>query len=127
MLNRLFGAALLCLLAVPAFAADVRLTWVLPTQCEDGSPIANCPITGIEVSESAAPSGQPWGVRETVSGTSTSRTYQIPPGQRCFSVKAISGNQKSEASTVACADVPALPPKAPTGITVTVQVTVATP
>jgi hypothetical protein len=119
---------LVALLAAPAaFAADVRLSWTAPTTCEDGSALTNCPTTGFEVSESAAATGQPWGVRETVAGTATTRTYVLPPGQRCFQLRTVAGTSKSGPSNTACADVPSLPPKAPQGVTVTVQVTVSTP
>lgn len=128
MLKRLLGVALLCLLAAPAFAADVRLTWEAPTLCEDNTPIVNCPVTGYEISEAATPTGPTWGIRETVTSTVTSRIYQIPPGQRCFTLKSVSNTVKSEIPTpVACVTVPVVPPKAPSGVTVTVQITVATP
>jgi hypothetical protein len=124
--SRIALLVVLALFPILANAADVRLSWTAPTTCEDNSPITNCPISGYEVSEAASPTST-WGIRETVASTVTSRIYQIPPGQRCFSVKTVSGTVKSVPSTTACVDVPVLPPKAPTGIVVTVQVTVATP
>lgn len=138
MLNRLrlgalwtFGYALAILASLiivsPAYAADVRLQWTPPTTCEDGSATTNCPTTGFEVSEAAAATGQPWGVRETVAATVTTRTYTLPPGQRCFQLRTVAGTVKSGPSNTACADVPSLPPKAPQGLTVTIQITVATP
>jgi hypothetical protein len=127
MLTRLLlGVALACL-SVSAYAADVRLTWAAPTTCSDDSPLVNCPTTGFEVSESAAASGQPWGIRETVGATVTDRIYQLPPGTRCFYVKTLASGLKSDQSTVACVTVPVVPPRAPGGVTVTVQITVATP
>lgn len=115
------------LFPVLANAADVRVSWTPPTLCEDNSPIANCPTTGFEISESSAATGQPWGIRETVGATVTERIYQIPPGTRCFYLKTLASGVKSAQSTVACVDVPVVPPKAPGGVTVTVQITVATP
>jgi hypothetical protein len=108
MLTRLLlGVALACL-SVSAYAADVRLTWAAPTTCSDDSPLVNCPTTGFEVSV-------------------TDRIYQLPPGTRCFYVKTLASGLKSDQSTVACVTVPVVPPRAPGGVTVTVQITVATP
>jgi hypothetical protein len=127
MKNRTLVLVLLAFFPILAHSADVRLSWTAPTTCEDNSPITNCPITGFEVSEAATSTGPTWGIRETVAANVTSRTYQLPPGQRCFYVKTVSNSVKSAPSTVACADVPVVPPKAPTGITVTVVISVGTP
>lgn len=120
-------ALLLTLASFAVHAGTVTVTWVAPTTCEDNSPVSNCPTTGFEVLEGAAPTGT-YAPRETVAANVVTRTYQnIAPGQRCFSVKTVSGEQRSAESTRACATVASLPPKAPAGITVTVQVTVSTP
>lgn len=126
-MNKSVWLVVLALFPFIAHAGTVTVTWVPPTTCSDNSPASNCPTTGFEVLEGAAPTGT-YTTRENVAATVTSRTYQnVAPGQRCFSVKTIAGDQRSEESVRACATVASLPPKAPTGITVTVQVTVATP
>jgi hypothetical protein len=117
----------LFLIAPLAHAADVKLSYTAPTTCEDGSALTNCPTTGFEVLTGVAPTGTYTPV-ETLGPTVTTKTYtSIAPGQKCWSVKTVSGTLKSSESTRSCIDVPSLPPKAPAGITVTVQVTVAVP
>ncbi len=120
-------SALSCVISV-AHAGDVKLTYIPPSTCADGaSPVTMCPTTGYEVSEGTSLSDT-FTVKETVGPTVVSRTYTgLTPGTRCYSVKTVSGTLKSDESTRACVDVPSLPPKAPSGITVTVQVTVSAP
>ena len=116
-------------LVLPLFAhaGNVVVSWTPPTTCADGSALTNCPTTGFEISKGSTPTDAAYTAIETLSATTTSKTYtNVAPGQVCFSLKTVSNGQKSAESTRACADVPSLPPKAPAGITVTVQVTVAT-
>jgi hypothetical protein len=129
------GFVLACLfLALPlsvfvgvAHAGNLTLSYTAPTTCEDNSAIANCPTTGFEVSEGASQAGT-YAVKETVAANVLSRTYlNIAPGTRCYFVKTVSNTVKSAESIRVCADVPSLPPKAPQGITVKVEVTVSTP
>lgn len=129
--------ALVCiflpLLAVTAHAGNVTVTWVQnTTTCEDGSPMAaNCPLTGFQVSEGA--SADTLAVKENQGPGARSVTYQnIAAGTtKCYSLKAFTGTSTapvlSGESTRACVTVPSVPPKAPTGLSVTVQVTVSTP
>jgi len=119
--------ALFLLLAAPAaFAGTVTVTWVAPTSCADGSPIAEgCPLTGYEVWQGTSINGTAYTLRETVAGTVTSVTYtNVPPGTRCFYLKAVAGTLKSAESVRGCANVPYVAPGSPTGVTV---VTVALP
>lgn len=121
-------AIALTLIASIARAGSVTLSYTPPTTCADGtSPLTDCPTTGFEISEATTVNGT-YTVRETVGPTGTTRTYQgVSPGTRCYFVKTVSNDQKSAESTRACTTVPFLPPKAPQGITVKVEITVATP
>lgn len=117
-------ALFVLLLPFACYAGTVTVTWQPPTTCEDGSPVAMCPTTGFEVLEGTSLTGT-YTTRETVSATTTTKTYSgLVPGQRCYSLKTVAGALKSVESTRACADIPALPPKAPQGISVRVEVTV---
>lgn len=55
-----------------------RLTWVLATTCQDGSPASACPLTGIRVETATAAAG-PWSALATVAGTATSYTRTNTP------------------------------------------------
>lgn len=121
----ILGVALALLICVPAHAGDVKVSWTAPTTCADGSVITNCPTTGFEVLAGTSITGT-LTTAETVAPSVTTRTYaNLGPGTRCFALKTVSNSVKSDESTRACADVPSLPPKAPQGITVTVNVTVS--
>jgi hypothetical protein len=117
-------ALLVLLLPFAVHAGTVTLTYVPPTTCEDGSALSNCPTTAFEILESTSATGT-MTTRETVGATITSRTYaNLAPGARCYAVKTVSNSVKSAESTRACVDVPSLPPKAPAGISVRIEVTV---
>lgn len=126
--------ALVLLLATSiTHAADVKLAWTFDSAtCADGSPIANCPTAGFEISEASVLAG-PYAIKENVGPGARSQTWTgIAAGTtKCFSMKTLVGTSpnylKSDESTRACITVPFIPPKAPQGITVTVQVTVSTP
>lgn len=109
-----------------AFPATVTLTWITPTQCEDGSPLTECPISGYEIYMGASPTGSTYIKRaESPPATATTQTLlNISPGQRCFFMKSLSGTAVSanEGNRV-CVVVPVTPPKAP-AITVTIAVAV---
>lgn len=118
--------ALLCVLPVFAHAGDVTVSWTNSTTCADGSPLSMCPTSGIEVLKGATLTDTAYTSVETLGATATTKTYSgLTPGQVCYSLKTVSGSQKSAESTRACVTVPSLPPKAPAGITVTVNVTVS--
>lgn len=111
----------------PAHAGTVKLEYIPPTTCAGGEALTNCPTTGFEILLGSDVTGT-YTSLETVAPTVVSRTYQnVVPGKRCHSIRTVSNGAKSEESTRACVDVPSLPPKAPSGIQVTVVVTVTTP
>lgn len=120
----LFAAlAAVGLFAAQAQAADVVLKWNAPTACADNSALVNCPTTGYEVS---AGDNSSLAVKETVGASVLTRTYTgLTPGRYCYALKTLSGSQKSDQSTVACADVPTVKPGMPGGVTVTITVTVS--
>jgi len=127
LLALLFLVLPLAVFVTPVQAGSLTLSYTGPTTCEDGSVITNCPTTNFEVSEGASQTGT-FTVKETVAPNVLSRTYaNLAPGTRCYFVKTISNTVKSAESIRVCADVPSLPPKAPQGITVKVEVTVSTP
>jgi hypothetical protein len=129
---KLVLAVVLSLFAVSAHAGTVTLTWTHDAAtCADGSPAANCPLSGFEVSEGTSQTA-PLAVKENVGPGARSQTWQnVAPGLRCWSLKALAGTGasqvKSDESMRACLTVPLLPPKAPQGITVKIEVTVTTP
>lgn len=119
----LVALTLLCL-GFAAEAATVRLTWVAPTACVDGSPISACAITGYEVRHAALQSDV-FAVLQGVGATVTSLTLtDVAPGPHCYLVRANSAAGFSGNSNVACLTVPAPVPGAPTNVTVTITVTV---
>lgn len=117
-------ALLVLLLPFAAYAGTVTISYIPPTTCEDGSAVSNCPTTGFEILEGTSATGT-LSARETVGPAITTRTYaNLAPGTRCYAVKTVSNSLKSAESTRACADIPSLPPKAPAGISVRIEVTV---
>lgn len=122
-----FIALLLTSAFVPALAGNVTVSWQPPNSCADGSTLPNCPTTGYEIAKGATPTDASYTPVETVSAGTLTKTYaNLTPGQVCYSLKTVSGSQKSAESNRACVTVPSLPPKAPAGISVTVEVTVTT-
>lgn len=119
--------ALILLCVGKTHAADLTVSYTVPTTCEDGSPLTACPTTGFELSKGTALNSA-YAVLETLAPTVTSKRYtNLTPGTYCYYVKTVSNALKSADSNRACADVPFLPPKAPQGITVTIQVSIAGP
>lgn len=116
------------LVATAAQATNVTLKWAAVTACVDGSAAAtNCPITNYRVNEGPASTGT-FALKETVAASILSRVYDLTPGStKCYSLNALAGTVVSDESTRVCATVPFLPPKAPQGVTVTVEITVSTP
>lgn len=124
----LLAAVLLAVFLAPfSYAGNVTVAWTLPTTCADGSSLTQCPTTGVEVLKGATLTDASYATVETLGATATTKTYSnLSPGQVCYSLKTVSNSQKSAESARSCVDVPSLPPKAPSGITVTVNVTVST-
>lgn len=123
-MRKLIAAALLLCFGVAAEAATVRLTWLAPTACVDGSPISACAITGYEV-QHAAQQSDVFAVVRGVGATVTTVTLtDVAPGPHCYFVRANSAAGFSGNSNVACLTVPAPIPNAPTSVTVTITVTI---
>ena len=109
-----------------AHAGTLTLDYTQPTACADGSSLTMCPTTGFEILGGTTPTGT-YTTLETVGPTVTQRVYQnLTPGTYCRTVKTVSNSQKSAEGLRACAEVPNLPPKAPAGISVTINLTVTT-
>jgi hypothetical protein len=101
-----------------------NLSWTAPTGCSDGTPIANCPVTGYRIERASSPTATTWVFVATTSLTSYKAT-NVPAGQNCYRVAANSANGMSAwapvlASSCATAAAPPPPPPGPPGsVTVT--------
>lgn len=114
---------LLSLVSFGAMAGNVTLTWTAPTECDDGSVISNCPITGYEIWMGSTLTGTL--VKQAFQPAATATTAQltsVAAGQRCFAMKTIAGTLTSVESNRVCVAVPPSSPKAPT-----INVTIAIP
>lgn len=122
------AVAIACLLLPScSHAGDLTLSYLdnpSPTCADNVSPKSMCPTTGFEISKGLAATGA-FTVLESVAPTVLSKRYSnLTPGTYCYFVKTISNSEKSAESNRACADVPSLPPKAPQGMTIKIEVTV---
>lgn len=89
------------LLSAPAWSGQVVLSWVLPTQCSDGSTLTFCPLTGLNVERASTATG-PWTSVETLAPTLTTKTYtNIAPGPTFWRLLSASGSIVSAPSNVA--------------------------
>jgi len=95
-----------------------NLSWVAPTTCTSGQPVANCAVTGYRIERSATTTGAfaALGASTTTSFTHTSAAA----GQNCYRVIATSAKGDSFPSNVACKTntQPSGPPNPPTNLTV---------
>lgn len=129
----LLACIFLPLIAATAHAGTIVLTWQQDTAaCSDGSPMAaNCPLAGFQINDGATVDSL--ALKENAGPGTRSMTYQnVAAGTtRCYSLKAFTGTSAapilSAESARSCVTVPFLPPKAPQGLTVTVQVTIVSP
>ena len=127
-------AALLALLSTVATAATATLTFIPPTQFEDGTIMPLGTITGYEaqcVSWSATTPAQPGACPQfanitlPAAATGGVMTGTIPAtgGQACFQVRTVAGaGVFSVWSAAACKTFAALVPKPPTGLTIAVVI-----
>jgi hypothetical protein len=94
------------------------VSFIAPTTCTSGQPIANCPVTGYRIERSAAATGTFAAV-----GTSTTTTFThtgAVAGLNCYRAIAMSPKGDSVPSNVACKTnvAPSGPPNPPTNLTV---------
>lgn len=116
-------ALLLAAFLWPAFAnaADVKLTWTAPTTCSDGTPIANCPVTGYRIETAPSATATTW----TFVATTANLTYThtgVAPGPHCYRAAANSAaglGAWSQVLTGSCSTVVAPTPGAPGSVVAT--------
>ena len=92
--------ALAPLLAHSANAWNERdLSATAPTACTDGSPIAQCPVTGYKWEAAGSCSATTWNALGTTAANVVSyHASNLAPGPYCFRVKATSANGDSAPS-----------------------------
>jgi hypothetical protein len=103
-----------------------NLSWTAPTGCSDGTPIANCPVTGYRIERASSPTATTWVFVATTSLTSYKAT-NVPAGQNCYRVAANSANGMSawapvlasSCATAAAPPPPPPPPSPPGSVTIT--------
>lgn len=79
------------------------VSWNAPTQCTDGSPIGDCPITGYRLETAATPTATAWTlVTTTAANVLSFKLTGLTSGQHCYRVIALSGSKSSNPSNVAC-------------------------
>jgi hypothetical protein len=92
------------LATVPALAGQATLTWTAPTQCVDGTPISNCPLTGYTIHYGTIPGADVTACTAAIATTvknfnfpaSTSTpVLGLTPGNYCFAMKAVSASGSS--------------------------------
>lgn len=110
--------ALMPVFALAQTSVTARLNWTAPTVHTDNSPISGALTYNVYQGAKGATKPK---VSSAIVGVSTQLT--AAPGA-CFQVSAVEGNIESSLSSEACLP---LPPNAPSGVTVTVVVTVTTP
>jgi hypothetical protein len=95
-----------------------RISWMAPTTCTSGHPIANCPVTGYRVERAASQTGT---FATVATSATTSYTHtSAAAGVNCYRVIALSASGNSAPSNVACKTnvQPSGPPTPPTNLTV---------
>lgn len=122
--------AALCFAGI-AYGAASTVTWTKPATYTDGSALAASDITGNKIGCLFTPTG---GIAtacilsaSTASGSASTftanLTYPAVGGVACFTVIATAGGVDSAPSSAACKTFAALTPSPPTGVTVTVTIT----
>ncbi len=97
------------------------VTWVAPTTCTSGQPIANCPVTSYRVERASSQTGA-FAAVGTSSTTSFTHSSAVA-GLNCYRVIAVSATSESAPSTVTAAACktnvePSGPPSPPTDVRV---------
>lgn len=95
-----------------------HLTWVAPTTCTSGQPVANCPVTGYRIERSATATGT-FAIVGTTATTSFTHT-SAAAGQNCYRAIALSTKGDSGPTNIACKTntPPSGPPSPPTNLTI---------
>lgn len=108
------AASLLC---SAAYAGTDTVSYAAPTQCDDGSAVSNCAVTGYRAEVSATPTG-PWVDAGTANANTLTMTFTgTLAGTRCYRVFAQSLGGDSDPSNVACKTQKPIPKK----LTITVN------
>lgn len=88
--------ALLALLPTLAYAQaplrwnETQLTWTAPTQCAEGSPLTDCPITGYQLEVAQSCTATSWTPVATVPPDQLGFKHTgLTPGTRCYRVIAL--------------------------------------
>lgn len=113
------------------------ISWTRPTTYVDGSTMPASAITGYRVVCSITPTGASAPTACTTSpatlngGTNTSGTvtvtYPAIGARVCFRLVTLAGETESDPSGEACRDLAPVKPGAPTGVTVTVSISISQP
>lgn len=128
-LLKLVAGGLLLALAMPALSAvpaaawnEDRLTWTAPTTCSDGSPIANCPITGYRIETARTATATTWTTQATVSVVVAYIATNRLIGQNCYRIFTLTAAGESlTPSNIACTNTVGLLPGPPTNLLITDQ------
>lgn len=95
-----------------------ELSWTGPTTCSDGSPAADCPITGYRIETAPTATSITWSTVTTAAASVSTYKLTVSAGQHCYRVFALSGTKSSGASNVACDTAEGPSPNPPTAATV---------
>jgi len=105
-------------------ATDLTLSWAAPTSFTDGTAIPS--TTAISYNVYGAVQGQPLVVLQSgVTALSNVRS-NVSAGTRCYAVSAVVNGNESAQTAPICVTVNPPPPAAPTTLTCSVVVTLAT-
>lgn len=89
-----------------------QLSWTAPTQCADGSPIGDCPVTGFRVETATSTTGT-WTTVATIGPVISHKVTGVSAGQHCYRVFALSNALVSAPSNTSCATATGPAPGAP--------------
>lgn len=121
---KLIIALVLSLVSFAAYATDVQISCKAPTTYTDNTAIPSG--TAITYKVYGAKAGATKQLLDTKSSCSFTRT-NVDPGTQEYYVTATVAGTESNPSSTASIVVPNPTPKPPTGITVTIAVTIGTP
>lgn len=110
-----------------AYADQIKIEFVTPTQYVDGSPLASADIKEYEIQRAPSTTGSFVRVGNAAGGANKTHVFSdAPTGAQCYRLitVAVSG-RRSDPSEIKCVNTS--PPKSPTGVTLSVTVTVSTP
>lgn len=118
--------ALLCILPVFAHAQTAlkwnedQVSWSAPTACSEGSPLADCPISGYRVERAAGSCAGTWSTAGTTAANIlTFKVGSLVAGTNCYRVITLSAGTSESLPSAAKSQVTTPPtPGAPTNVTV---------